>query len=153
MHINKIETRTAINYIIAPDKYQALSWDPTVGLFGFPAQVNTVRAEKLHAYVRRSIHQTFGNQKVQAVFDIPNIWPLKINVFKQYITSYPTKFTAGTRLVPSQTFPQHPVLKAESQILSACATENCLQHHGYEASMVCKTVEGIYVLFRFGTIM
>jgi hypothetical protein len=52
-----------------------------------------------------------------------------INVFKQYITSYLTKLTAGTRLVPSQTFPQLPVHKDEPQILSACATENCLQHH------------------------
>lgn len=61
-----------------------------------------------------------------------------INVFKQYITSYPTKLIAGTRLVPSQTFPQLPVLKSESQILSACTTENYLQHHGYVASIVCK---------------
>ena len=66
-----------------------------------------------------------------------------INVFKQYIKSYPTKLIAGTRLLPSQTFPQLPVLKAESQILFACATENCSQHHGYVASTVCKKVEGM----------
>jgi hypothetical protein len=79
------------------------------------------------------------------------IW--HINVFKQYITSYPTKLIARTRPVPSQTFPRFPVLKAESQILSVCATENCLQHHGYVASTVCKKVEGMYVLCRFSTIM
>jgi len=28
LHINNIETRTAINYIMAPDEYQALLWDP-----------------------------------------------------------------------------------------------------------------------------
>jgi len=28
LHINNIETRTAINDIIAPDEYQALLWDP-----------------------------------------------------------------------------------------------------------------------------
>jgi len=49
LHINNIETETAINDIIASDECQALLWDPTVDLFGFPAQVNTVRAEKLHA--------------------------------------------------------------------------------------------------------
>jgi len=65
VHINKIETQTAINYIIAPNEYQALSWGPAVGLFGFPAQVNTVIAEKLYACT---------------VFDISNIWPLKVNV-------------------------------------------------------------------------
>jgi hypothetical protein len=27
-HINNVETRTAINYIIAPDKCQTLLWDP-----------------------------------------------------------------------------------------------------------------------------
>jgi len=88
VHINKIETRTAINYIITPDeyeglfKYQGLFVGPTDGLFGFPAQVNTVRAKKLHA-CRALIHQTFSHQRVQAAFDIYNIYnvrPLKVKL-------------------------------------------------------------------------
>ena len=49
VHINNIETRTAINDIIAPYEYQALLWDPRWGLFGFLAQVNTVSTGKIHA--------------------------------------------------------------------------------------------------------
>ena len=58
--INNIETRTAINDIIAPDECQAVV-GPTVGLFGFLAQENTVSPEKLSAC---------------AVFDITNIQPV-----------------------------------------------------------------------------
>jgi hypothetical protein len=47
--------------IIAVDKYQALSWDPTMGLILFPAKENTVSAEKLNACT---------------ALDISNIWPL-----------------------------------------------------------------------------
>ena len=42
---------------------------PTVGLFGFLAQVNTVGAEKLHAYT---------------ALDISNIRPLKVNAVCLY---------------------------------------------------------------------
>jgi hypothetical protein len=35
VHINNIETRTAINDIIAPDEYQALLWDPQQVCLGF----------------------------------------------------------------------------------------------------------------------
>jgi len=34
-HINNIETRTAINDIIPPDKYQALLWGPQWVCLGF----------------------------------------------------------------------------------------------------------------------
>ena len=47
--INNIETRIAINVIIAPDEYQAFFMRPTVGLFGVLARVNTVSAEKTYA--------------------------------------------------------------------------------------------------------
>ena len=35
LHINNNETRTAINYIMAPDKYQAFLWDPQWICLGF----------------------------------------------------------------------------------------------------------------------
>ena len=35
VHMNNIETRTAINYIIAPDEYQTLLWDPQWVCLGF----------------------------------------------------------------------------------------------------------------------
>jgi len=35
LHINNIETRTAINDIMAPDEYQALLWDPQLICLGF----------------------------------------------------------------------------------------------------------------------
>jgi hypothetical protein len=63
VHINNIKTRTAIN-IIAPVV------GPTVGLFGFLAQVNTVSPEKLHACV---------------ALDISNIQPLRTAGCIRYI--------------------------------------------------------------------
>ena len=52
----------------------------TVGLFGFPAQVNTVAWElKNFMQVGRLIHQTFGQQRVQAAFDIYIVRPLKVS--------------------------------------------------------------------------
>jgi len=35
LHINNIETLTAINDIMAPDEYQALLWDPQWICLGF----------------------------------------------------------------------------------------------------------------------
>jgi len=35
VHINNIETRTAINDSMAPDEYQALLWDPQWICLGF----------------------------------------------------------------------------------------------------------------------
>ena len=35
LHINNIETRTAKNDIMAPDKYQDLLWDPQLICLGF----------------------------------------------------------------------------------------------------------------------
>jgi len=35
LHINNIETWTAINVIMAPDEYQALVWDPQLICLGF----------------------------------------------------------------------------------------------------------------------
>ena len=35
VHINNIETRTAINDIIVPDEYQAFLWDPQWVYLGF----------------------------------------------------------------------------------------------------------------------
>jgi len=59
---------------------------PTVGLFGFPAQVNTVRAEKLHACWAFDT-KTFGHQRVQAAFDIYNVQPLKVNCIAEAVMS------------------------------------------------------------------
>ena len=50
---------------------------PTVDLCGFPAQVNTVRAAKLHMCTALDI----SNREVQAALDISNIHPLKINLY------------------------------------------------------------------------
>jgi len=54
---------------------------PTVGLFGFLAQVNTLRAEKLHTCMALDIYITFGHWVVQAALDISNIRPLKLIVW------------------------------------------------------------------------
>ena len=51
---------------------------PTVDLFGFPAQVNTVTAEKLHTCTESYIYIAFGHWGVQAASYIDHIRPLKV---------------------------------------------------------------------------
>jgi len=53
---------------------------PTRSLFVFPAQANTMSAEKLNACTVLYIYITFSHWGVQAAFDISNIRPLKVNV-------------------------------------------------------------------------
>jgi len=38
-------------------------------------------------HVERSIHQTFGQQRVQAAFDIYNVRPLKVNILFNVLAS------------------------------------------------------------------
>jgi len=58
---------------------------PTVGLFGFLAQVNTVSAEKLHACMHGVRYiLTFGYWGLQAA--ISNTWPLKVK-FPEFLDS------------------------------------------------------------------
>jgi hypothetical protein len=47
-------------------------------LFGFPAQVNTVTAEKLHTCTESYIYIAFGHWGVQAASYIDHIRPLKV---------------------------------------------------------------------------
>jgi hypothetical protein len=63
LHINNIEGRTAINYIIALDKYQALLWDTQWVCLGSCSSKHRDR-KKLH---------------VCTALDISNIRPLKVN--------------------------------------------------------------------------
>jgi len=51
---------------------------PTVDLFGFPAQVNTVTAEKLQTCTASYIYITFSHWGVQAASYIYHIRPLKV---------------------------------------------------------------------------
>jgi hypothetical protein len=70
LHINNIEARTDINYVIANIEYQALLWDTQWVCLGFLPQVNTVSAEKLN---------------VCTALYISNIRPLKVNSVPYWI--------------------------------------------------------------------
>jgi hypothetical protein len=77
-----------------------------------------------------------------------------INVFKQYISSYPTKLMAETRLVPSQTFPQLPVLQSwDPNFICLFNREMFIAPWLCSIYGLYKKVEGVYVLCRFGKIM
>ena len=49
---------------------------PTADLFAFPAQVNTVRAEKLHTPTASDISNI---RPLGSALDVSNIRPLKVN--------------------------------------------------------------------------
>jgi hypothetical protein len=80
VRINNIETRTAINDIIASDEYQALLWNPQQVCLGFLLK-QTLWALKNLMNVRHSIYLTFGHWGVQAVLDISNFRPLKVKLW------------------------------------------------------------------------
>ena len=44
-------------------------------------------------HVQHLIHQTFGHQRVQAAFDIYNIWPLKVKAY--WLRDAPTGLTVN----------------------------------------------------------
>jgi hypothetical protein len=76
--INNLESRTAINDVIAPEECQAFRWAPQWVCLGYQLK-QTSSALKNVAHALRVIYLTFGHWGVPAALDISNIRTLKVN--------------------------------------------------------------------------
>jgi hypothetical protein len=78
--IINLESRTAINDVIAPEECQAFRWAPQWVCLGYQ-QKQTVSALKNVTHALHSIYLTFGHWGVPAALDISNIRTLNVDSY------------------------------------------------------------------------